>query len=262
MYPCSAPREKRKVYAILDDQSNVSLAHSTFFDMFNLHSEALRYTMKTCSGTMNTLGRRAHGFAIEGMNRKVSMSLPILTECNQIPDNKIEIPTPEAAAAHPHLSHVATQIPPLDPSADILLLLGRDVIQAHKVRRQINGPNEAPYAQQLDLGWVIIRDVCLSVAHRPTVNSYKTNILDNGRPSFLVPCESRIYTKGRFTEDNPCCESTQPKDELSKHIFEQTANDDKLALSAEDESFLNVMHNGFAKDEANNWVAPLPFRHP
>lgn len=130
------------------------------------------------------------------------------------------------------------------------------------VRRQINGPNEAPYAQQLDLGWVIIGDVCLSGAHRPTVNSYKTNILDNGCPSFLSPCENRIYTKVKFTEDNPFFESMQPKDELSKHIFKQTADDDKLALSAEEESFLNVMHHGFVKDEANNWVAPLPFRHP
>lgn len=132
VYPSSAPHEKRKVYAILDDQSNVSLARSPFFDMFNLNGEAIPYTMKTCSGQR---------FTIEGINRKVFMSLPILTECNQIPDNRSEIPTPEAAAAHPHLSHVATQIPPLDPSADILLLLGRDVIQAHKVRRQVNGPN-------------------------------------------------------------------------------------------------------------------------
>ncbi|KAK0140410.1 hypothetical protein N1851_022619 [Merluccius polli] len=262
VYPNSAPHEKRKMYAMLDDQSNVSLARSPFFDMFNLHGETTPYTMKTCSGTVNRLGRRAQGFVIEGINRKISMSLPILTECNQIPDNRSEIPTPEAAAAHPHLSHVATQLPPLDPSADILLLLGRDVIQAHKVRYQVNGPNEAPYAQQLDLGWVIIGDVCLSGAHRPIVNSYKTNILDNGRPSFLSPCGNRIYTKVKFTEDNPLFESTQPKDVLSKHIFKQTADDDKLALSAEDETFLNVMHDGFAKDGANNWVAPLPFRHP
>lgn len=244
VYPCSTPNEKRKMYTILDDQSNVSLARSPFFDMFNLHGEALPYTMKTCSGTVSTQGRRAHGFAIEGINRKVSITLPILTECNQIPNNR------------------HTQIPPLDPSADILLLLGRDVIQAHKVCRQINGPNEAPYAQQLDLGWVIIGDVCLSGAHRPTVNSYQTNILDNGRPSFLSPCENRIYTKVKFTEDNPLFESMQPKDELSKHIFKQTADDNKLALSAEEESFLNAMHHGFVKDEANNWVAPLPFRHP
>ncbi|TWW54220.1 hypothetical protein D4764_0192230 [Takifugu flavidus] len=84
------------------------------------------------------------------------------SSCTEIPNNRGEIPTLEAAAAHPHLSHIATQIPPLDPSADILLLLGRDVIQAHKVRRQINGSNKAPYAQQLDLGgepYAVMADV-------------------------------------------------------------------------------------------------------
>lgn len=91
------------MYAILDDQSNVSLARSPFFNMFNLHGEALPYKMKTCSETVNTQGRRAHGFAIEGINRKVSITLPILTECNQIPNNRSEIPTLEAAAAHPHI---------------------------------------------------------------------------------------------------------------------------------------------------------------
>lgn len=144
------------------------MRHSLSHDMFNLHGEALPYTMKTCSGSVNTQGCRAHGFAIGGMNRYVSVALPILTECNQIPNNRGEIPTLEAAASYPHLSHVATQIPPLDPSAGILLL-GRDVIQARKVRRRINGPSEAPYARQLDLGWVNVGDVCLSGAHRPTV---------------------------------------------------------------------------------------------
>ncbi|XP_026036546.1 uncharacterized protein LOC113029762 [Astatotilapia calliptera] len=262
VYHSTAPQMKTKMYAILDDQSNVSLARSPFFDMFNVHGEAFPYTMKTCSGTTNKTGRRAHGFVIEGVDGKVSIPLPTLTECNQIPDNRSEIPTPEAAAAHHHLAHIAAQIPPLDPEADILLLLGRDVIQAHKVRRQANGPNEAPYAQKLDLGWVIVGDVCLSGAHRPTLNSYKTNILDNGRPSFLSPCGNRIYTKVKITEECPLFESTQVKDELGKHIFQQTTDDDKMALSAEDKTFLNIMHKEFAKDDANNWVAPLPFRHP
>ncbi|XP_073763460.1 uncharacterized protein [Danio rerio] len=262
VYHRSEPNKKRKMYAILDDQSNVSLARSPFFDMFDQHGEVLPYTLKTCSGTVDKMGRRAHGFVIENINGKVSMPLPSLTECNQIPDNRSEIPTAKAAAVHPHLSHIAGEIPPLNPSADILLLLGRDVIRAHKVRRQVNGPHDAPYAQQLDLGWVIVGDVCLSGAHRPTVNSYKTNILDNGRPSFLSPCKNRFYTKLKFTTDSPLVQSTQVKDELGKCIFKQTTEDEKIALSADDEAFVNIMRNEFAKNESNDWVAPLPFRSP
>jgi hypothetical protein len=37
--------------------------------------------------------------------------LPTVTECNAIPDNKDEIPTPDIAMAHPHLRLIADQIP-------------------------------------------------------------------------------------------------------------------------------------------------------
>ncbi|XP_057701888.1 uncharacterized protein LOC130921697 isoform X2 [Corythoichthys intestinalis] len=121
---------------MLDDQSNSSLARSAFFDMFNVQGTIFPYTMRTCAGLSETQGRKADGFVVEDVDGKVSMMLPTITECDQIPDNRDEIPSPEVAAAHPHLRSIASQIPPLDPSADILLLLGRDIIQAHKVRGQ------------------------------------------------------------------------------------------------------------------------------
>lgn len=108
----------------------------------------------------------------------------------------------------------------------ILLLLGRDIIRAHKVRSQVNGPHDAPYAQCLDLGWVIIGDVCLIGAHKPTVNSFKTSIFENGRPSFLIPCENRIHLMERFTNTCSPFEKTQTKDDVGKLIFKQTVDDD------------------------------------
>lgn len=185
----------------------------------------------------------------------MSMLLSTLTECDQIPDNRDEIPTPEAAAAHHHLQSIASQIPPLDPSADILLLLGRDIIEAHKVRSQVKGPKNAPHAQPLDLGWVVIGDVCLSGAHKPTVNSFKTNILNNEHPTFLSPCPNKIHIKEKYTENCPRLEKTQV--ELGKDIFQQTTDDDKVALSAEDALFLDIMHKDFEKDEANS-STPIP----
>lgn len=41
-----------------------------------------------------------------------------------------------------------------------MLLLSRDIIRVHKVWK-LNGPHDVPYAQKLDLGWVIVGDVCL-----------------------------------------------------------------------------------------------------
>ena len=68
-------------------------------------------------------------------------------------------------------------------------MLGRDIVRVHKVRQQVSGPHNAPFAQRLDLGWVIVGDVCLGNAHRPAVGTFKTNVLENGRPTFLKPCE-------------------------------------------------------------------------
>ncbi len=80
----------------------------------------------------------------------------------------------------------------MDDNAQILMLLGRDALRVHKVRRQINGPHNAPFAIKRDLGWLIVGDVCLGNSHKPTVLSYKTHVLDNGRTSYFSPCQSRI----------------------------------------------------------------------
>lgn len=80
--------------------------------------------------------------------------IPPLLECKMMPDDRSEIHTPDIAQHFPHLTPVADKIPPPDPSAPILLLLGRDILSVHKVRKQYNGPHNTPYAQRLDIGWV------------------------------------------------------------------------------------------------------------
>ncbi|KAI2655850.1 2-succinyl-5-enolpyruvyl-6-hydroxy-3-cyclohexene-1-carboxylate synthase [Labeo rohita] len=50
-------------------------------------------------------------------------------ECDQIPNNHTEIPTLDVAFHHSHLRPIAQEIPPLDSDAEILILLGRDIIQ-------------------------------------------------------------------------------------------------------------------------------------
>lgn len=130
---------------------------------------------------------------IESIVGRTKLSLPTLIECDMLPDDRTEIPSPDVAQHYPHLGPVANQIPAVDPNAPILLLLGRDILRLHKVREQINGPNDAPYAQRLDLGWVIVGEVCLGTAHRPlSVNVYRTHVLSNGRTSYLTPCPKQI----------------------------------------------------------------------
>lgn len=193
-----------------------------------------------------------------------------------MPDDRSEIRTPEAARHHSHLNSIAHLIPPLNPEAQILLLLGSDVLQVHKVRDQRNGPKNAPYAQKLDLGWVVVGEVCLRAAHKPTsVNTYRTNILSNGCPSHFSPCHNHILLTETLNADIPprssdsvpdthlshswslCCERPQ-----GSTVFERTVDDDRVAPSIEDRLFMQIMDKEMFIDDTNSWVAPLPFHFP
>jgi len=50
VYPRTSPEEKRRIYAMLDDQSNSSLARSAFFDMFKvkgtIHHENMHWFIR------------------------------------------------------------------------------------------------------------------------------------------------------------------------------------------------------------------------
>ena len=273
VYPAGQREKAIRLYAILDDQSNRSLIRSEFFDLFNIKSHNSPYCLKTCAGVVETEGRRAHGFQVESLDGRIILPLPTLIECNAIPNNRFEIPTPEAALQHAHLKPLAQKIPDLDPQAPIMVLLGRDIIRIHKVRKQINGPHNSPYAQKLDLGWVIVGNVCLGNVHKPaTVNTYYTNTLENGRHSVFEPCPNRYVVKEKWYGrkvpglptpvhgEGPACEDCGGH--LGYGVFQQTKEDNKFGPSVEDLLFLKSMEQGVYKDEDNSWVAPLPFRQP
>ncbi|XP_072926516.1 uncharacterized protein [Hemitrygon akajei] len=207
---------------------------------------------------METYGRKAVGFQIESLDGKVIICLPPLLGCNEILNNRTEIPTPSAVLHQPHLHHIAKHIPELDPKAEILLLLGRDVLLVHKVRQQVNGPHDAPFAQRLDLGWVVIGEVCPGNIHKLTIDTLKTNVLESSRHSILQPRTSSIcvqeaqrgFNKRKVTDET-----------LGQSVFAQTEHDNKLAPSAQD-AILKTEDTKIFRDKANSGVAPLPFREP
>ena len=142
--------------------------------------------LSSCSGHVTTTRRQASGSLIESLDGSTKLSLPTLIECNQIPNIREEIPTPEVAKYHDHLSDIADEIPPYDPSAPILILIGRDMIAARNVLDQRIGQSNSPNAQKLRFGWVVIREMCLGAVHKPeTIITNKIHILRNGRPSTL-----------------------------------------------------------------------------
>ncbi|XP_036007876.1 uncharacterized protein LOC118567277 [Fundulus heteroclitus] len=104
VFPTGHREKAVKLYAIMDEQSNRSLVDSQFFDMFNDQSPSAPYTLRTCAGVKQSAGRRASGYEVESLDGTVRVPLPSLIECNDIPNNREEIPTPEVALHHDHLS--------------------------------------------------------------------------------------------------------------------------------------------------------------
>lgn len=177
VYQEGYPEKAKTMYAIVDDQSNRSLVRSGFFDLFGIEGDTLEYKLSSCSGLSTAYGRRARGFVVESLDRKVSFQLPTLIECDQIPGVRDEIPTPEVASLYRHLEDISYLIPPIDNQADMLILIGRDLPEIHHVMDQRIGPKNTPYAQCLPLGWVIIGEACLGRVHRSDyVNAKRTHV--------------------------------------------------------------------------------------
>lgn len=55
VFPNGCREKSKRVYAILDEQSNRSLARSEFFEAFNISGSSYSYTLKTCLITGNRL---------------------------------------------------------------------------------------------------------------------------------------------------------------------------------------------------------------
>ena len=253
VYPDGHPEVGKRMFAMINDQSNRSLVKSSFFSLFNIENDEMEYTISSCAGNLTVSGRCASGFTVESMDGHTQLSLPDLIECDYMPDVREEIPTPEVARYHSHLKDIAGCISPLDAESNILLLIGRDLIEAHHVHDQRIGPRNSPYAQKLSLGWVVIGETCLGKVHRPdTVNVKKTYILGNGRESIFKPCSSEFVVH----------ENEFGRERFGATVSNRTKADDKPGLSVEDVEFLKLMDKEFKKDPSGNWVAPLPFRSP
>lgn len=117
--------------------------------------------------------------------------------------------------------------------------------------------------QRLALGCVIIGDVCINGAHKPSpVNVFRTYILKDKR-EFHEP--NKIEVKKDISHTSPLPDppiSHLERQSLarsstgltSEAVFHHTKNDNL--------AFLRIMEKEIQQDESNSWVSPLPFRSP
>ena len=166
LYREDHPNDVHRVYAIVDDQSKASIISTELADKLNAEGPDWKYYLSTFGGVMEVrYCRRISGLVMRSIHGRTS-KLPTLIECDRIPQEKKEIPTPEITREHPHLRSIAEEIPPLNKEVKIQLQIGRDAPELLKVRPFKNGPKGTPWAQKLALGWTISGQTCLDLTDR------------------------------------------------------------------------------------------------
>ena len=130
-------------------------------DQLGIQSPKGKYLLSTCSASKEVkFGRRVSGLQVKSLNGNRE-DIPTVIECDNIPKDKREIPTPELAKRYNHLRDIANDIPPIDPDAEIQLLTGRNAPEIMKVRAFRNGSPGSPWAHKLCIGWTICGYQCI-----------------------------------------------------------------------------------------------------
>ena len=258
VYSRRNPHLTKRVYAIVDEQSNSSLVTSELADDLGADGRLEKYFLSTCNGEKEEkYGRRVAGITVRSLGG-AEFAVPTLTECDTIPQDKREIPTPDMARSFPHLKAIAHEIPPINETAKIHLLLGRDAPELLKVREFRNGPKGAPWAQRLALGWTISGQMCLDFASGPA------HVLTR-LTSLSTVTEKEPETGSRIYELVPCPNQIKVTDPLFERatddIFRKTRGYNEPSLSCEDRKFLEIMDRGIHKNSRGSWEMPMPFRN-
>ena len=135
-----------RTFAVIDEQSNASMVSPALLEKLGMSGKKEKYYLSTCSGSRESkYGCRASGLFAKNL-KGIDFKLPTLVECDNIPSDKGEIPTPEKVKAFAHLRDIAKEIPPMDEQAEIQLLIGRDAPELMKIRAFRNGPKGTPWA--------------------------------------------------------------------------------------------------------------------
>ena len=277
------PEDAHRVYAIIDDQSNASMISPELTDALGISSTMERYFLSTCNSSKETkFGRRVPNLVVQSLAGK-TYKLPTLIECDNIPRDKKEIPTPDLAQQFGHLAEIASEIPPVDHHAEIHLLFGRDASELLKVRAFKNGPKGAPWAQKLFLGWTISGKMCLDTpnmgpvhvqAKRTTLTQedIKTSKLvarrNHIKGDTLPSKEAKEFQPHEENEFIPCPNYFKVNEyhnacnqrKVEENVFYTSPDDNDVSLSCDDRKFLEIMDREIHKNETGNWELPLPFK--
>ena len=199
VYPENKPESSVNVYATIDVASNRSFISPSLCDKLGVKGDQHPYTLFTCAGSSTAFGANVENICVESMDGSVCVKLPSLLECSTIVNDRGEIPDPSKFQYHTHLAHLAEIMPKIDPHAEMGLLIGRDKPQLQKVHETINGPPDGPWAELLEIGWVVMGDMCLDSQPNREASVFKSQV---PQTTFFEKCEHVIKVEDKVLDRN------------------------------------------------------------
>ena len=101
------PHLTKRIYAIVDKQSNSSLVTSKLPDDLGVDKPLEKYFLSMCrGGKEEKCSRRVAGVTVHSLSG-AEFAVPTLTKCDTIPQDKREIPTPDMARSFSYLKAIA-----------------------------------------------------------------------------------------------------------------------------------------------------------
>lgn len=231
-----------RCYALIDEQSSSSFVDPHVAEFFGIKSPVMSYKLTTISNVKETVsGILVEGLRIKGVGEKKSFPLPAVFTNEYLPDSRAEVATPEIVSSFPQYAHLASKFNPFDPSAQTLILLGRDCNNAMKTRCV---GHKGPFIHFTSLGASMVGSSNLqdSSKEKRTFRISVSKDVNNLSSSQLS------FPQKLVTEDlNP---------------FKEFPDDESLGLSKEDSQFLESVSGNISINDEGHISLPLPFRSP
>ena len=233
-----------KCLAIIDEQSNKSFIDQRLVDLLKIPEQDTHentYTLTTLESFKSIFdGLRVDNLEVKAVSGGKWIKLPPVLTHPGLPDTSSEVAGPDLVRKFRHIRKFAESFPPVDPSLQVMLIVGTNCGEAMHTR--CYGAT-FPFVHKTALGYALVGPVCVGnqdQIHSASVLRTRVENCEHFTAKLSIPKTSEIS--------------------LSKDIFLERPDDELPGCSKEDQEFLRIVASEIRINEENKIEIPLPFK--
>ena len=231
--------------AIIDEQSSHTFIDERLVELLEVPEEDLYENNYTLT-TLERLQTCIHGLKVNKLEVKATsggnwIKLPPVLTHPGLPDTSSETAEPELVRKHKHIRKFANSFPRIDPSLEVLLLIGSNCGEAMLTR--CYGAS-FPFVHKTALGYALVGPVCVEDQDSDSSSTVlRTSIAncEHFKTKEVLPRVSDVTS-------------------LSEDVFLERADDELPGCSQEAREFLRIVSSATRINEEHKVELPLPFK--